>query len=233
VQSFQSSSVAPKAGEDGTYTLTLEHGLGQTVYFADRPDRTVGALPTPGFLDSLGFQPENPPNAALVVDAGNGETDIAVITLDDPVFDESGPGITYDVTVLAGWQRSLDLGFTEQPTNLATFAPSFGAAHLFIDDCANYDIWCCDVVEGWCHLYGVIKSQPYCYAFDWQGLWGWIPCAPTYGTKSFGTFDGWAETKEYWRQKCNERVPKCYGACAQALNLVWWDVAPIEDMRYS
>src|SRR4051794_39644520 len=33
VQSFQSGSIAPKAGEEGTYTLTLEHGLGQTIYF--------------------------------------------------------------------------------------------------------------------------------------------------------------------------------------------------------
>ncbi len=30
VQSFQSGSLAPKAGEDGTFTLTLEQGLGQT-----------------------------------------------------------------------------------------------------------------------------------------------------------------------------------------------------------
>src|SRR5262245_30518576 len=29
VQSFESGAIAPKAGEDGTYTLTLEHGLGQ------------------------------------------------------------------------------------------------------------------------------------------------------------------------------------------------------------
>ena len=39
VQSFEGGSIAPKDGEDGTYTLTLEHGLGQTLYFADRPPR--------------------------------------------------------------------------------------------------------------------------------------------------------------------------------------------------
>ncbi len=46
VQSFEGGSIAPKAAQDGTYTMTLEHGLGQTLYFADRPSRDVGAVPT-------------------------------------------------------------------------------------------------------------------------------------------------------------------------------------------
>jgi hypothetical protein len=56
VQSFRSGSIAPKAGTDGAYTLTLEHGLGQTIYFSDRPERVVGADPTPQFLKGFGFQ---------------------------------------------------------------------------------------------------------------------------------------------------------------------------------
>jgi hypothetical protein len=70
VQSFQSGSFAPTAGSSDTFTLTLDHGLGQTVYFSDRPERVFGAAPTPAFLTGLGFQPENPPNAALVLEAG-------------------------------------------------------------------------------------------------------------------------------------------------------------------
>src|SRR5262245_2098542 len=36
VQSFEGGTIAPTAGEDGTYTLTLDHGLGETLYFTVR-----------------------------------------------------------------------------------------------------------------------------------------------------------------------------------------------------
>ena len=38
--------------------------------------------------------------------------------------------------MLAEWEDALGVGFTEAPADLAALAPSFGAAHLFIDDCA-------------------------------------------------------------------------------------------------
>ena len=47
LQAFQSGSVTPADDEEGRYTLTLERGLGYTVYFSDRPERIVGAHPTP------------------------------------------------------------------------------------------------------------------------------------------------------------------------------------------
>ncbi len=72
LQAFQAGSVAAKEGSEGRYTLTLEQGLGHTVYFSDRPDRIVGATPTPQFLQGLGFPDDNPPNAALVVETDRG-----------------------------------------------------------------------------------------------------------------------------------------------------------------
>ncbi len=65
LQSFKSGSIAPLDGGAGRYTLTLTEGLGQTIYFSDRPDRLVGANPTEQFLAGLGFPADNPPNAAL------------------------------------------------------------------------------------------------------------------------------------------------------------------------
>jgi hypothetical protein len=47
IQSFQLGSIAAKAGEEGTYTLTLQEGLGQTIYLADR---IVGTVPTNRFI---------------------------------------------------------------------------------------------------------------------------------------------------------------------------------------
>ncbi|HEV2527138.1 MAG TPA: hypothetical protein VGT61_01640, partial [Thermomicrobiales bacterium] len=113
VQSFQAGSIEPKEGVDGRYTLTLEAGLGQTVYFSDRPERLVGTAPTPQFLDGLGFPENNPPNAALVVETGVGETDIAVVELFAPVYDAATHTATYEVEVLANWETSTELGFTQ------------------------------------------------------------------------------------------------------------------------
>src|SRR4051794_22187309 len=49
LQSFQSGKIVPTEGADGRYTVTLEHGLGQTIYFSDRPERIVGTIATPAF----------------------------------------------------------------------------------------------------------------------------------------------------------------------------------------
>jgi hypothetical protein len=207
VQSFQSGSIAPKEGEDGTYTVTLAHGLGQTLYFSDRPLRDVGTTPTAQFLEGLGFSQSNPPNAALVVETAPGETDIAVVELFNPVYHPGGPGVTYDVKVLANWEDSTDLGFAEASADLAALAPSFGAAHLFIDDCADSNLSCCpeeEIDQGWfystcknvVHDYGTVG---YCYQ---QGRC--VPCEPYYHDSP----DYYA-TWHYWNQQCNDNFAGC------------------------
>jgi hypothetical protein len=100
IQAFQSGSVTPIEGTEGRYTLTLEQGLGYTVYFSDRPDRIVGASPTPQFLEGLGFPAENPPNAALVLETASGETAFAVLELFSPAYDEASHTATYEAAVL-------------------------------------------------------------------------------------------------------------------------------------
>ncbi len=72
VQSYASGAITP-ADDPDRYTVTLEGGVGQTVYFANRPSRDVGAGPTEQFLDGLGFREENPPNAALVLEVEPGD----------------------------------------------------------------------------------------------------------------------------------------------------------------
>jgi hypothetical protein len=133
LQAFRSGSVASKEGTTGRYTLTLEQGLGHTVYFSDRPDRVVGAMPTPEFLDFLGFPDDNPPNAALVADTGAGQTEVAVLELFTPSYDDATHTATYEAVVLAEWERSPDGSFAESDADLAEVLPEFGAAHLFID----------------------------------------------------------------------------------------------------
>ena len=101
VQTFKRGSVARRDGHDARYTVTLQDGVGATIFFSDRPDRIVGTTPTDQFLDGLGFLEDNPPNAAMVVETAPGETDIAVVELFNPVYDPETFGVTYDVEVLA------------------------------------------------------------------------------------------------------------------------------------
>ena len=142
VQSFQSGSIAPSVSEFGTHTVTLAQGLDQTIVFTDRPSREVFTAPTPAFLDGLGFDADNPPNAAIVIDAGDGTTDIAVVELFNPSYDEATHTATYDISVLANWQNDLELGFQEAPIDLSDVSDTFGATHLFIDDCPEVTMAC-------------------------------------------------------------------------------------------
>ena len=98
VQSFQNGALSLTG--DGLYTLTLSEGLGQTIYFSDRPDRIVGSLPTQQFLDALGFSMTNPPNAALVADRGDDTKEILIVELFSPVYDQETRALTYSVRVL-------------------------------------------------------------------------------------------------------------------------------------
>jgi hypothetical protein len=200
VQSFESGSIAPKADAEGTYTLTLAHGLGQTIYFSDRPDRTVGAVPTAAFLTGFGFPPANPPNAALLVDAGPGDEEIAVLGLYNPRYDTSSNTATYDVRVLKAYER-LGLSFQEQSTDLAQLHPSFGAAHLFIDDCATGEIECRGGA-GW-KVLGNLKPKAFC----WSGLGvGCYPC------ENSDAHDEDAIVA-YWGKQCNAAFNDCNGGC--------------------
>ena len=137
VQSFRGGSIAATEGKEGLYRVTLEQGLGHTIYFGDRPSRDSGAAPTQQFLDGLGFSQGNPPNAALLVDNGAGDHDIAVVELFNPTYDATTHTATYEMATLKNWETSGSMGLQEQPATLETLAPTFGGSHLFIDDCPD------------------------------------------------------------------------------------------------
>lgn len=208
VQTFQAGSIAPKEGVEGRYTLSLESGIGQTIYFSDRPDRIAGAAPTGHFLANLGFPDDNPPNAALVVETAPGETDVAVVELFSPVYDEATQGLTYEIEVLGNWESSLEMGFSEAPTDLAAIEPSFGSTHLFIDglfDCPDHDMVC--YTDPSRHpgnsQIGVIPNA------DHDGFCVSRPSALCYPCKSP---DGGGT----WQDECNRRFSECNGTC-----IVW------------
>ncbi len=204
VQSFQAGSIAAVEGADGRYSLSLEGGLGQTIFFSDRPDRIVGAEPTADFINTLGFPEDDPPNAALVIKNDAGETNIAVIELFSPVYDEATQGLTYEVEVLEDWQTETDLGLEEEPADLSALESSFGSAHLFIDgilDCPDSDLIC------------------YPNGGQWQnGGVGRIPNADHDGfCVSSGTFFCYPCSSPpaggNWADECNRRFDSCGGDC--------------------
>ncbi|MBX3070119.1 MAG: hypothetical protein KF883_06490 [Thermomicrobiales bacterium] len=195
VQTYQSGTIVPTEGVEDRYTLSLQAGHGQTIYFSDRPDRVVGASPTPEFLEGLGFLDDNPPNAALVVETAPGETDVAVVELFSPIYDPVSQGVTYEIEVLENWQSDLGMEFEEAPTDLATLAPAFGAAHLFIDDCPNSPIYCVTGYQG-ATTVGVIKANV-------EMCWNYMLCQPC---EPYGhTYPDHCAAWRYWKQMCDSR----------------------------
>ena len=199
VQAFRSGSIAPSVSEFGTHTVTLAQGMGQTIVFTDRPSREVFTTSTPAFLDGLGFEADNPPNAAILMEAGDGTTDLAVVELFNPTYDEATHTATYDISVLANWQNDLEMGFQQEPTDLANVATEFGATHLFIDDCGFGTLDCLIDEE-------IVATLVYVPLIYFGPDTGCFPYAPGPGTLD--------STRTYYAAKCNEIYPDaCEGRC--------------------
>jgi hypothetical protein len=88
----------------GQGTVTL-HGLADsTVYFADRPRREIGHIPSGRFVEfwtaGVNSFAVDPPNAVISFLGEEGGTSDAVVVLHEPSLD--GDDLTYRVDVLEG-----------------------------------------------------------------------------------------------------------------------------------
>lgn len=205
VQLFDEGTWTPKPDDEGVYLLTLTGAAAQTLFFSDRPERIVGTVETPKFLDGLGFTPANPPNAALVVYTPDGERDVLVIELFNPVYTEdvNDPGnvsVTYEARALEAYHGDgLAEWVTEQEDD--ELPAQFSDISLFIDDCPD--------------LTG-------CYEWGWGGARvGDLPGQRTYGQcwNLIGACQpdnpncGGPPASELARQ-CNEAYPaQCENRC--------------------
>ncbi|MCC6704298.1 MAG: hypothetical protein IT334_05425 [Thermomicrobiales bacterium] len=206
VQSFQSGSIAPSERVEGRYTITLDHGLGETIYFSDRPERIVGSTPTAAFLNGLGFPEDNPPNAAILTESATGETTLAVVELFDPVYDAETATLTYDVSVLEHWQDSTELAFTQTLVDVSAIGDTFGTAHLFIDDCSTSTIMCLDR-HTMRHVAGLIGDDAHDgWCYSWSAAFC-LPCQPWLGGADL------ASIQDYWNQQCNATYTECKSDC--------------------
>lgn len=139
VQNFTSGSLVADGadGADG-FTLALEDGSGQTVYFSDRPERLVGTLTDAQFLDGRAFDPADPPNAAIVSRSAGGE-DILVVEPTNPALDATSGAVSYTARPLDGQPEGTELASLAARqadgtlAALATLEETFGPVTLFID----------------------------------------------------------------------------------------------------
>ena len=104
--------------------MTLYDVPSQTMFFTDRPNRTVGNVPTSAFVNKWtadkgpnGFA-TNPPNAAVTVFQSDGAK-TAIVELRNPRLD--GNKLSYDVKVLQGISST-------QPAEGVLFIDNFSEA---------------------------------------------------------------------------------------------------------
>jgi hypothetical protein len=164
VQSFASGSIVPVDGQSDLFTLRLDGTNPQTVFFSDRPERVFGLATTSAFLEGLGFSPDDPPNAALVVTTEDGDEDVVIIELLDPVWDEASGALTYTVQMLSDYEES-GLAYAALQQTDYDLPEQFGQGGLFVDGCSNDRLYCyqykADGTKG--EPVGPTKPTPFCF----------------------------------------------------------------------
>ena len=177
VQTFASGTWAAKAGEAGAYELVLAGAAGPTVYFANRPDREAGALPTEQLPGFLGFDPADPPNAAVVVPVAGGGEAVLVVELLDPRLDAAAGTLAYDARPLAAgeYEGGALAGHAARQAG-AGLPAAFGPGALFIDaknkqrgrgsgaraSCRQQKVYCMTYEAGFHHDLGVLGTYDMC-----------------------------------------------------------------------
>jgi hypothetical protein len=126
VQAAANGTLTPS---DQGSTLSFEHGVGQTIYFSDRPERLTGLLSTAELVAQWPFESDSPPNAALAISNAEDEsTTVLVGVLTDPQWDPASATLRYGFRLLSD----------DIPAGSPTPLPdSFANATLFIDGSRN------------------------------------------------------------------------------------------------
>jgi hypothetical protein len=207
VQLGEAGTWIPSAGDPEIYELTLT-GIGsQVAFFSDRPERIVGTLDTDRFLDELGFTPVNPPNAAAVVRTPEGERDVLVVELFDPIYtrtygDNGDTSLTYKARVLDAYHGDNLTSWYDDQDN-PELPSQFDQVSLFIDDCPGIDM--CLLLPGAVPrdaesrdvTVGYIPGGPYPMCWDSESM-RCFPCQ---------------DRSDELAQLCNSTYPKCRNLC--------------------
>jgi hypothetical protein len=128
------------------YELRLEGVEAETIYFSDRPARIAGTVANQKFLDGIGFEPSNPPNAAVVLSNPVSKSqDVIIAQLLNPRYDADAATLTYDVIVMKNYKgRGLQHWVEMADPSLPE---SFSTVSLFIDDCPDGQVMCYGIFQ--------------------------------------------------------------------------------------
>jgi len=119
----------------GNYTLTMTDVVPYTTFFADRPARDVGLVPMDKFLKGFPFGVDNPPNAAIILPDENGTSDMVVVELTKPQYNNTTQTVTYTASLLKDYSFE-SVWFQYQIGKVDASIPErFGRVILVIDDC--------------------------------------------------------------------------------------------------
>ena len=121
----------------GNYTLTMNDVVPYTVFFADRPARDVGFVPMDKFLKVSDFGVNNPPNAAIILPDENETSDMVVVELTKPQYNNTTRTLTYKAKQLKNY--SFKSGWLQDHASEVDPAipESFGRVSIVIDNMAG------------------------------------------------------------------------------------------------
>jgi hypothetical protein len=157
----------------GNYTLTMIDVVPYTVFFADRPAHDVGFAPMDKFLNGFRFGASNPPNAAIILPDENEKSDMVIVELTNPQYNNTTGTLTYTASLLKDYSFE-SVWFQDQKSKVDSSIPEiFGRVILVIDDCD-----CGPVVSG-------------CDSSCRDSCWNWkqFRCAPCGGCCSCSICD--------------------------------------------
>ena len=165
----------------GNYTLTITDVVPYTIFFADRPARDVGFTPMDKFLKGFDFGTNNPPNAAIILPDENETSDMVVVELTKPQYNNTTRTGTYNAKLLK--EYSFKSGWLQDHASEVDPAipERFGSVELVIDNMAGLHCddatvscgdWmgvpCSTIPCTCCYNWGDMACEP-CHAVDCQG----------------------------------------------------------------
>lgn len=148
----------------GNYTLTITDVVPYTVGFADRPARDVGFAPMDAFLKAFDFGFDYP-NAAIILPEENETSDMVIVELTNPQYNNATQTLTYKARLLK--EYSFRSGWLEDQRSKvdASIPEKFGRVVLVIDGCP------CNVVSPAACSNGC-RNQ----CWHWKHPFGCSPC---------------------------------------------------------
>lgn len=209
VQLADQGTWVPSPDEPGVFLLSLSGATSQTLFFSDRPQRIVGTVPTSQLIATLGFTPDNPPNAAIVAYDETGQRDVLVVELFDPVIqqefgDDRATTMIYKARVLDAFSgENLEAWQTAQQDD--HLAHTFTKVSLFIDDCPDL-VWCNGLDrtrDNNTRSMGPVPGGPIGTCWD-PNIWECNPC-------------NGQDTQDYY-DLCNRTYPDCNVTCEAGPN---------------